>query len=91
LSFDRPVLGPDRGAFAELARQFGPHVVQTFRGDVTPALLASALDRAIAQPPGQPPGHLDLTALSWNAIARSTIAAYRAVGAGRKAVRTLPT
>jgi glycosyltransferase involved in cell wall biosynthesis len=86
LSFDRPVLGPDQGAFAELATQFGPHVVQTFAGAVTPAVLTAALDRAIAQPPG----HLDLDALSWGAVARGTIAAYRAIGAGGKAVRTLP-
>jgi hypothetical protein len=86
LSFDRPVLGPDRGAFAELASEFGPRVVQTFAGDVTSGVLATALRRAIAEPPG----HLDLDALSWDRVAAGTIAAYRAVGAGGNGVRTLP-
>jgi glycosyltransferase involved in cell wall biosynthesis len=87
LSFDRPVLGPNKGAFADLGLQLGPQWVQTFDGDVTPAVLTNALARVIDGPPTAP---ADLSALEWDAIARATIDAYRAVGAGARTVRTMP-
>jgi glycosyltransferase involved in cell wall biosynthesis len=72
LSFDRPVLGPAQGAFAELAHDLGPQWVQTFDGPLTTAVLERALDAVPAQPP-----HLDLDRFSWPAIAQATVAAYR--------------
>ena len=74
LSFDRPVLVPARGAMGELRELAGADWVCTYDEDLTPDLLARALDWAVRRPPGAP----RLEALDWREIARQTISAYRA-------------
>lgn len=76
LSFDRPVLLPDRGAMSELQAEVGKAWVRTFDGE----LDADVLDRAVhwarnANRTGSAP----LDRLSWREVARSTIEAYRTV------------
>ena len=81
LSAGRPVVAPRLGSLAELAEQVGPRWMALFDG----ALDAEDLRRAkssfrerTAPDPGARP---DLSAFSWRAIARATLAAY--VGATR--------
>jgi glycosyltransferase involved in cell wall biosynthesis len=74
LSFDRPVLVPARGAMGELQELAGADWVWTYDEDLTPELLARALDWAVRRPPGAP----RLDALEWPEIARQTLSVYRA-------------
>ncbi len=74
LSFDRPVLVPALGAMGELQELAGADWVWTYDDDLTPDLLARALDRAVGQRPGAP----RLDALEWPEIARRTLAVFRA-------------
>jgi beta-1,4-mannosyltransferase len=76
LSFDRPVLVPSRGAMGELQAVAGPDWVYTYEGDLTPPILANALDRALHRLPDASPR---LDALEWPEIARQTLALYLAV------------
>ncbi len=76
LSFGRPVLVPARGAMGELQALVGADWVCTYDGDLTPDLLARALDWAVRRPPGLPP----LDALDWPEIARRTLSMYLAGG-----------
>lgn len=46
LSFNRPVLVPDRGAMGELKQDFGDSWVRTFSGDFDRAILERAVDWA---------------------------------------------
>jgi beta-1,4-mannosyltransferase len=74
LSFDRPVLVPALGAMGELQALAGADWVRTYNEDLTPDLLARALDWAVRRPPGAP----RLDALEWPEIARQTLSAFRA-------------
>lgn len=78
LSFDRPVLVPDRGTMAELQRSVGAAWVRTYDGQLTPTMLRDALAWALATP-------RDLAALfrelSWEAIAGQTLTAYQTLSA----------
>ena len=76
LSFDRPVLVPALGAMGELQALAGADWVRTYDEDLTPGLLARALDWAVRRPPGVP----CLDALEWPEIARQTLSVYRAGG-----------
>ncbi len=76
LSFDRPVLVPARGAMGELRALAGADWVRTYDGELTPDILARALDWAGGR--NLPPGSAPLEALEWPEIARQTLAAYRA-------------
>jgi hypothetical protein len=58
----------------ELRELAGADWVCTYDEDLTPDLLARALDWAVRRPPGAP----RLEALEWPEIARQTISAYRA-------------
>jgi beta-1,4-mannosyltransferase len=76
LGFDCPVLVPDRGAMGELQALAGPEWVRTYEGELTPAVLAEALEwartsRTSASPP--------LTGLDWSRIAEETHAFYQAL------------
>src|SRR3954451_17064996 len=76
LGFDCPVLVPDRGAMGELQALAGPEWVRTYEGELTPAVLAEALEwartsRTSASPP--------LTGLDWSRIADETHAFYQAL------------
>lgn len=72
LSLDRPVLGPRRGAFAELRDDLGDTWVRTF---VEP-LDGDQLERALDAP--APEGSPDLSACDWDAVAAATVEVYRA-------------
>jgi glycosyltransferase involved in cell wall biosynthesis len=76
LSFDRPVLVPALGAMGELQALAGADWVRTYGGELTPGVLARALDWAAGRK--VPPGSAPLEALEWPAIARQTLSAYRA-------------
>jgi glycosyltransferase involved in cell wall biosynthesis len=76
LSFDRPVLLPEQGAMAELRQHVGANWVRTYNGALTSDTLAAAVGWAqhTARPKRAP-----LDDLSWDAIARHTLALYRRV------------
>jgi beta-1,4-mannosyltransferase len=74
LGFDRPVLVPARGAMGELQALAGPEWVRTYDGELTPALLAEALDWARARRTPESPR---LDALDWERVAEQTMAFYR--------------
>jgi glycosyltransferase involved in cell wall biosynthesis len=73
LSFDRPVLIPAKGAMAEVQAVVGRDWVMTFDGELTPALLAEAVDWARSAPRAK---RCDLAALDWGMIAEKTEQAY---------------
>lgn len=76
LSFNRPVLVPNRGAMSELQAQVGADWVRTYEGPLGPGDLtdglqwAAATDRAETAP---------LDALEWPVLAEQTRKAYEAV------------
>jgi len=74
LSFDRPALVPARGAMAELRETAGADWIYTYDGELTGAVLAGALQKAVD--PARPAG-CDLAALNWSSVAAGTHAAYR--------------
>ncbi len=74
LSFDRPVLVPDRGAMGELQSLVGADWVRTYEGGLSPEVLAGALEWAAHR--SDEPAPLD--ALEWREIARQTLSAYLA-------------
>lgn len=76
LSFDLPVLVPSRGAMGELQAIAGAEWVRTYDGELTPDILAGALDGFSSSPEGRP----RLDALDWPEIARQTLAVYHAAG-----------
>jgi glycosyltransferase involved in cell wall biosynthesis len=73
LSFDRRVLVPHHGAMGELRESLGADWVCTYEGDLTPEVLANALDWALHRPTGPAPR---LEALEWPPIARRTLSLY---------------
>jgi Glycosyltransferase len=76
LSFDRPVLVPNRGAMQELQQAVGPDWVRTYDGDLNEETLRDALVWArTTQRPDQAP----LGAFAWDVIARQTINAYASI------------
>lgn len=76
LSFERPVLVPDRGSMPELQATAGAAWVRTYSGDLTPETLRAAMAWARTTPrdPSALLGHLD-----WDEIARQTLLAYETV------------
>lgn len=80
LSFDRPVLAPARGSFAELAALFGPYWIQTFDGDLDAATLRDAIAR-IRPPAAAERERLEraLAGLSWPEVSAKTAALYRSL------------
>jgi beta-1,4-mannosyltransferase len=77
LSFDRPILVPNRGALGELCEVIGPEWVRLYVGDLTPQILSDALLWA-AEVPVNDRGSAPLESLSWRHIAALTIAAFSA-------------
>ncbi|ANJ26282.1 glycosyltransferase family 4 protein [Agromyces aureus] len=73
LSADRPVVVPALGAMRELQDQVGSEWVRCYEGDFDAAELARTLEWAAIPRPDRAP----LDRLDWNAIARSTVEAYR--------------
>lgn len=75
LSFDRPVLVPRHGALAQLSDEIGNDWIMTYDGDLTPAILFRALERAISMRGKIAP----LESLEWPLIARQTRDIYRSL------------
>jgi len=76
LSFDRPVLVPDRGAMSELQDHVGADWVRTYDGALTADALADGLQWATTT---ERPATAPLEALEWPVLARQTLALYRTV------------
>jgi beta-1,4-mannosyltransferase len=76
LSFDRPVLVPDRGAMTELQARVGPDWVRTYPDTLTPTVLADGMAwaRTTARADRAPVEDLD-----WPRLARQTVSLYRRV------------
>ena len=76
LSFDRPVLVPDRGAMTDLQQRVGTEWMRTYVDELTPSVLAEGMmwarttDRAARAP---------VEDLDWPRMARQTVALYRRV------------
>ena len=76
LSFDKPILVPQKGALGELQTQIGETWVRTYTGELSPEILSESLAWAVrARKPEQP----DLHSYDWEQIAIKTVAAYRDV------------
>jgi glycosyltransferase involved in cell wall biosynthesis len=73
LSFDRPILVPNRGALPELRAAVGADWVYTYDEALTPAILKDALDWAKRTPR---PKTAPLGAYEWPHIAAATIKGY---------------
>ena len=86
LSFDRPVLVPNRGAMMELQHAVGPDWVRVYDGDLDPNLLREALAWAITTPR---PARAPLDAFDWPVIARQTIDAFASLRQSRTAALSL--
>ncbi|PEN15317.1 glycosyltransferase [Longibacter salinarum] len=76
LSFNRPVLVPNRGAMGELRDNVGPEWVHTYDGTLTPKRLREALDWVLRT---ERPERAPLDKLEWPVLARQTIDLYREV------------
>ena len=76
LSFDRPVLVPDRGAMSELRRHVGADWVRTYEETLTPKRLQEAIDWAAHTDRAE---HAPLDQLEWPVLARETLDLYREV------------
>ena len=73
LSFNRPVLVPNRGAMGELRRTVGADWVRTYQNTLSPKCLRDAIDWALAAE-REPVAPLDK--LGWDVLARQTIDLY---------------
>lgn len=76
LSFDRPVLVPNRGAMQELQQAVGADWVRLYDGDLNTDVIRDALAWALTT---QRPPRAPLEPFAWNVIARDTITALEAV------------
>lgn len=74
LSFDRPVLMPNRGAMAELQERVGREWMRTYTGDFTAEILTDAVRWAET---GTRPTKAPLDDLEWPPLSRETEALYR--------------
>jgi beta-1,4-mannosyltransferase len=77
LSFDRPILVPNRGALGELYEVMGPEWVRLYTGDLTPQILRDAILSAKDTHVNNR-GSAPLEALNWDRIAALTMAAFSA-------------
>jgi glycosyltransferase involved in cell wall biosynthesis len=75
LSFDRRVLGPATGAFAELSRDLGERWVTTYDG----ALDATRLQAALIDTRALPVARAPLDGFDWPTIGRATEEFYRSL------------
>jgi hypothetical protein len=84
LSFNRPILVPDRGAMADLRSAVGAEWVKLMPGALTCEVLADSLAEAAAVPAS---AAAPLDAFEPARIAQMTLDAYHAVRAGRHRAR----
>lgn len=73
LSFDCPVLVPEKGAMAELQAQVGQDWVKLYPGELTTGVLESGLKWAVQ---GRSP-QANLEQLEWSRLSQQTIEAYQ--------------
>jgi beta-1,4-mannosyltransferase len=83
LSFDRPVLVPALGSLPEYRERLGEEWVRAYRGALSSAMLAEALEWAIGAPR---PERCDLSGESWAVVVRETQALYEEVRGPRGGV-----
>jgi len=76
LSFNRPVLVPNRGAMYELQRAVGRRWVRVYEPELTPDTLEYAIDWALKT---TRPREAPLSKFDWENIARETVNAYRII------------
>lgn len=76
LSFNRPVLVPDRGAMTELQDRVGSQWMRTYTGELTPEELSEAMTWAETE---SRPAQAPVEDLQWPKLARQTAALYRRV------------
>jgi beta-1,4-mannosyltransferase len=76
LSFERPLLLPERGALAELRSAIGPEWVRTYDGALEAATLVEGMNWVESTP--RDPAVLQAR-FDWEEIARQTVAAYEAI------------
>jgi beta-1,4-mannosyltransferase len=70
LSFDSPILVPDKGSMAELQEQVGVEWVKLYPGELTKEDLATGLDWAVK---GERSLQTNLDDLEWSGLAKKTI------------------
>jgi beta-1,4-mannosyltransferase len=80
LSFDLPILVPDKGAMGELQGQVGEEWVLTYTDDLTSKVLREGLERALRVRSEQ---RAPLDAHDWSKLAGRTIKAYHEISGGR--------
>ena len=73
LSFDRPVVVPEKGALGELREQVGPNWVHTYEPPLTPRVLKEARAWIEEERSRRPP----LDPFEWEEIAQQTLQAFR--------------
>ncbi len=76
LSFDCPVLVPQKGAMAELQEQVGQDWVKLYPGELTTEVLESGLEWAINQERSL---QADLEQLEWSSLSEETIQYYQKI------------
>lgn len=81
LSFERPILVPDKGAMREQQATFGPEWLQLYDGELERRHLEEACRWARTTPRRSP----DLTGLDWDTLAVKTRAIYEALVSGEAA------
>lgn len=70
LSFDSPILVPDKGSMPELQAQVGADWVKLYSGELTTESLATALNWAIST---ERSPQANLASLEWSGLAKTTI------------------
>ena len=76
LSFNRPILVPNRGAMSELQQQVGSAWVRTYTGELTSTILKESLDWTYNEPRTE---QAPLEELSWSTLSEKTLAVYHSV------------
>ena len=76
LSFNRPVLVPNRGAMSELQQQVGSAWVRTYTGELNSTMLQESLDWAGNELRSE---EAPLDELSWESLGQKTLAVYHSI------------
>ena len=74
LSFNRAALAPHLGAIADCQTEVGARWVKTYRGELTPQILADAIRGEL--PMGE---EVSMGVMEWDAIAQKTLDAYESL------------